>query len=173
MSTRYPYLIGLLVCVAVLGAAIFWFDIRQGLEPCPLCIFQRVAFFALGGVLLLATLHGPRGWGRRVYGVLGLIAAGIGAGIAGRHVWLQNLPEDKVPECGPGLEYLREAFPLSKVIETVLSGSGECADVQWQMFGLSMPAWTLIIFICFIIASLYFVVSSSPHSHRKARPETG
>lgn len=164
MSTRYPFLIGLLICIAVLVTAIYWFDIRQGLEPCPLCIFQRVAFIALGVVMLLATLHGPRGWGRRVYGLLGILAAGTGAAIAGRHVWLQNLPKDKVPECGPGLEYLRDTFPLSKVIETVLSGSGECADVQWQFLGLSMPAWTLVIFVCFVVAGCYFLFASTPHS---------
>jgi len=163
MRTRYPYLIGFLICIAVLGTAIFWFDIRQGLEPCPLCIFQRAAFMVLAAILLVATLHGPIGWGRRLYGLLSVLAAGTGAAIAARHVWLQNLPEDKVPECGPGLEYLVDAFPLSKVVETVLSGSGECADVQWQFLGFSMPAWTLVIFVCFIIAGLYFLFRSSPH----------
>jgi len=163
MRTRYPFLIGFLVCIAVLFTAIFWFDIQQGLEPCPLCIFQRVAFMALAGILFIATLHGPAGWGRRIYGLLSIFAAGTGAAIAARHVWLQNLPKDKVPECGPGLEYLVDAFPLSKVLETVLSGSGECADVQWQFLGFSMPEWTLAIFVCFIVAGFYFLLKSSPH----------
>ena len=166
MSTRRPFIIGLLICCAVLAAAIGWFDIYKKLEPCPLCIFQRVAFMALAVILLVASLHGPRGVGRRVYGFLGLLASGTGALIAGRHVWLQNLPPDKVPECGPGLEYLVSAFPMSKVIETVLSGSGECAEVSWRFLGLSMPAWTLVIFGAFIVASLYFLFSRYPRISR-------
>ncbi len=118
-----------------------------GLEACPLCIFQRVAFIAAGLVFLAAGLHGPRGVGARVYAVVGVAASGVGAGIAGRHVYIQNLPPDQVPSCGPGLDYLLDAFPLFEAIEMVFTGSGECAEINWSFLGLSMPGWALVWFI--------------------------
>ena len=88
-----------------------------------------------------------RAGARVAYGVLALLAATVGIGIAGRHVWLQHLPADEVPMCGPGLDYLLEALPISGVIRKVLTGSGECAKVDWQFLGLSMPEWSLLWFL--------------------------
>lgn len=145
-SFRAQCLAGFAVCVALLGYAVF-LQFHDFLEPCPLCIFQRVAFAGLGLALLLAGLHAPRGSaGRRAWGVLALLAAITGIGIAGRHVWLQHLPPDQVPMCGPGLAFLTEAMPLGSVIRTVLTGSGECAKVDWSFLGLSMPEWSLLWF---------------------------
>jgi disulfide bond formation protein DsbB len=139
-------LIGFLICAALIGFAIFS-QTQWGLQPCPLCIFQRIAFAALGVVLLVAGLHAPRGRGRAIYGVLALIPALIGAGIAARHVWITHLPADKVPECGPPLSFMMEASPLADVIRKVLTGSGECAKVDWTFLGMSMPAWSLLWFV--------------------------
>ncbi len=119
----------------------------QGYEACPLCIFQRVAFLAVGVVLLIAGLHAPLGKSARVYGLLGFLAAAVGAAIAIRHVYIQNLPPDAVPACGPGLEYMFDAFPLLEAVRMVFTGSGECADINWAFLGLSMPAWALIWFV--------------------------
>lgn len=146
-SFRAQCLLGFAVCAALLAYA-FYMQLQGGLVPCPLCIFQRIAFIATGTVFLAAGLHAPRGAvGQRVYGLLSLIAAGIGVGIAGRHVWLQHLPPDQVPSCGPGLDYLRELMPLTSVIRKVLTGSGECARVDWTMLGLSMAEWGLVWFL--------------------------
>jgi len=117
------------------------------LEPCPLCIFQRIATIALGIFFLLAAVHNPAGWGRAVYALLIGLAAAAGAGIAGRHVWLQNLPADEVPTCGPGLDYILDSFPLGDALRMVFTGSGECADIDWLFLGLTMPAWVLILFL--------------------------
>lgn len=115
------------------------------MEPCPLCVFQRMATIGLGIVFLLAALHDPSGrGGRRTYAVGVLIAAGTGIGVAGRHVWLQNLPPDKVPSCGPGFGYIIDSFPLADALKMIFTGSGECATVDWSFVGLSMPAWVLI-----------------------------
>lgn len=114
------------------------------LMPCPLCVFQRMAVIALGIVFLIASLHNPAGLGRRIYAVLVLLAAGAGVGVAGRHVWLQNLPADEVPSCGPGFDYIVESFPLSEALSLIFTGSGECASIDWQFLGLSMPAWVVI-----------------------------
>ncbi|MFO1424378.1 MAG: disulfide bond formation protein B [Candidatus Competibacteraceae bacterium] len=135
-----------LACAGGLGFA-YYAQFYLGLEPCPLCIFQRLALFALGVVFLLATVHNPNGSGARVYGVLiGLVAA-TGAGIAARHVWLQHLPPEQAPRCGPGLDYLLETLPLSETVREVLTGSGECAKVDWTLLGLSIPEWTLPLFL--------------------------
>lgn len=144
-SFRSQFLLGFVVCAGLLAYA-FYLQLHGGLEPCPLCIFQRVAFAALGVVFLVGALHAPVGNGRRVYGVFALLVAGIGAAIAGRHVWLQSLPPDQVPTCGPGLDYMLDAMPIAGVIRKVLTGSGECAKVDWSFLGLSMPAWTLVCF---------------------------
>lgn len=146
-SFRAQCLLGFAVCAALLGFALYT-QLRGGLQPCPLCIFQRIAFAALGLVFLVAGLHAPSGaGGRRAYGVLALLAAGLGMAIAGRHVWLQHLPPDQVPTCGPGLDYMLEAMPLSGVVRKVLTGSGECAKVDWTFLGLSMPEWSLLWFV--------------------------
>ena len=117
------------------------------LDACPLCILQRVAFVAAGLVFLVAGVHSPGGTGARVYAGLGVATAGIGAGIAARHVYIQQLPADLVPSCGPGLDYLLDAFPLFDALEKVFTSSGECAEVNWSFLGLSMPAWALVWFI--------------------------
>jgi disulfide bond formation protein DsbB len=145
-SFRTQFFAGVLVCAFLLGYALYA-QYRLFLDPCPLCIFQRVVFIVMGLVFLLGALHGPKGWGRKVYGVLVFVVAMIGVGIAGRHVWLQNLPADQVPACGPGLSYMLDAFPMSKTLSMVFTGSGECANVDWHFLGLTMPTWTLICYV--------------------------
>ena len=99
-------------------------------------------------MFLLGGLHAPRGpGGRKVYGLLVLAAAAVGAGIAGRHVWLQSLPPELAPSCGPPLSFMMETNPLTDVVRKVLTGSGECARVDWTFLGLSMPAWSLLWFV--------------------------
>ncbi|MAX33171.1 MAG: disulfide bond formation protein B [Halomonadaceae bacterium] len=146
-------LVGLGFCVLMMGVALFLEHV-MGLEPCPLCIFQRVAVMATALVLALAALHGPRGWGGIVYGVLGLLTVAAGIGLAGRHLWLQSLPPSEVPSCGPGLDYMLEILPLQKVLSMVLVGSGECAEVGGRLLGLSLPGWTLIGFVVLALSPL-------------------
>ncbi len=130
-------------CTLLLAYA-YYLQHFQGLEPCPLCIFQRVAVFALGAAFLLAALHNPGPTGARVYAALIGLVAVAGAGVAGRHVYIQSLPPGQVPECGATLDFLLEVFPLVDVVKQVLTASGECGKVDWQFIGLSMPVWVLI-----------------------------
>jgi disulfide bond formation protein DsbB len=154
-SFRAQYLLGFLACMALLGFALYM-EHFGGLRPCPLCTFQRAAFIVLGLVFLIGGLQAPRGaGGRRGYGVLGLIAASVGIAIAGRHVWLTYLPPDQVPACGPDLAYMMDAFPLGDVVRKVLTGSGECAKVDWTLLGMSMPEWSLLCFVVLAIWVLY------------------
>lgn len=142
-NPRTGNLAGFAACVGMMAFALYSQHFL-GLEPCPLCIFQRVAVIALGGLFLIAGIHGAGKGGSRIYAVLMALTALAGSGVSARHVWLQNLPPDQVPSCGPGLDFMLETFPLTEVLNMVLSGSGECAEVAWSLFGLSMPAWTLI-----------------------------
>lgn len=146
-SFRTQCLLGFAACCALIGFALYT-QFHDGLLPCPLCIFQRAAFAALGVVFLVAGLHAPAGQGaRRAYGALALLAGAVGAAIAGRHVWLQQLPPEQVPACGPGLDWMLETMPVAGVVRQVLTGSGECANVDWSLIGLSMPAWSLLWFL--------------------------
>jgi disulfide bond formation protein DsbB len=135
--------LGFAVCVALLGYA--WYaQAVLHLEPCPLCIFQRVGVAVVGVLFLLATLHHPRRWGAQVYGALLVAAALATMAVAARHLWIQHLPEGAVPACGATLSYMLDVFPISDVIRKVLTGSGECARITWTFLGLSMPGWLFI-----------------------------
>ncbi len=153
-NKRLLNLAGFLACVAMMGFALFSQHVLL-LDPCPLCIFQRVAVILLGLVLLVAALHDPGQRSARVYAVLiGIVAAG-GAAVAGWHVRLQNLPTDQVPSCGPGLGYIVDNFPLSEAISLIFKGSGECAEVTWRFLGLSMPTWVVISLLGLGIAGIW------------------
>lgn len=158
LRQRPLFLAAFLICVALMAAALTM-QYALKLDPCPLCSFQRLFVVALGGLFLVAALHNPGVTGRRVYGVLIVILGLLGMVVAGRHVWLQNLPEDQVPECGPGLEYLLDAFPLKEALSLVFRGSGECAEVQWVFLGLTIPGWTLVIFTAFTISGLLLIAT--------------
>jgi disulfide bond formation protein DsbB len=164
MNIRIPYLSGAVICAALLGYGLYLQHV-DGLDPCPLCVFQRVAFIALGVVFLLGALHGPGKTGAMVYAAFGALFAATGAGIAARHVWLQNLPADQVPACGPGLSYMLEQYAVMRMLEKVLSGSGECAEAGWKFLGLTIPGWSLL---WFVLLGL-FVVWLAWRSPRAAR----
>ena len=134
---------GFAICAALMGYALYAQYGPLNLEPCPLCTFQRGAMILLGVVFLLTALAAPRGIGARVFGLVGVIVAATGVGISSWHVHIQNLPPEKVPACGPGLDYMVSAFPFQEMIKMVFTGSGECHDINWTgPLGLSMPAWT-------------------------------
>jgi disulfide bond formation protein DsbB len=142
-SRRVLNFAGFAVCCGLMGFALFAQHVLL-LDPCPLCVFQRVAVISIGIIFLVAALHNPHGAGRIVYGVLLALAAGGGAAVAGRHAWLQQLPPDQVPSCGPGLDYMLDTLPFTEVLSNVFRGSGECAEIVWQFLGLSMPGWVLV-----------------------------
>jgi disulfide bond formation protein DsbB len=154
-SFRTAFAVAAVMCLALLGYA-YYAQYRLYLEPCPLCMLQRVAFWSLAVVLVLAALHNPRRVGRRVYASLALFAAGTGIALAARHVWMQHLPKDQVPACGGRLEFMLQAFPVTEVLRQVLTGSGECAEVDWTFAGLSMPEWTLAWFVLFALGAAYY-----------------
>ena len=153
MNTRSIFFLIGLVCAALLGVA-FYMEHVMGLEPCPLCWLQRIAFIAVAVVCLLAVIHNPGNIAARVYGGFLTVAAGAGVALAGRQLWLQSLPADQVPACGPSVEYMLDVLPLSEVFLTAIQGTGDCAEVVWRFLGLSIPGWTALFFVALAITGL-------------------
>jgi protein dithiol:quinone oxidoreductase len=164
MNARTGYAIGFLICAALLGFALY-LQYYEEQDPCPICILQRVAFIALAIIFLIGALHGPRRRGAIVYSTLLFVTAAVGASIAGRQVWLQHLPPDKVPACGPGLQYMLEQFPLSQALAKIFAGSGECAEAGWRFLGLTIADWSLVWFVLLALFAIVIAVRSAP-AHR-------
>ncbi|HEY2683481.1 MAG TPA: disulfide bond formation protein B [Steroidobacteraceae bacterium] len=143
MTARSGNILGFLACAALLGYA-YYAQYVMHLEPCPLCIFQRIGVFALGVAFLLGAIANAKSKGRYVIACLVGLAALVTVGIAGKHVYIQSLPAGSVPSCGASLDFMMKIFSVSEVIKKVLSGSGECAQITWRLLGLSMPGWVLI-----------------------------
>lgn len=158
--SQKAYLLGFLATVSLLLMGLY-LQYQMGLEPCPLCIMQRVVFMAIGIICLFGFIIKSNWFQKLASGIMFLLAA-IGAGIAGRQVWLQSLPADQVPVCGPGFDYMINNFPLGKALSMILTGSGECAEVQWRFLGLSIPGWSLVMFTGFMLAALYILFSKKP-----------
>ncbi len=142
---------GFLICGSSIAFAVLYLQGQLGLEPCPLCSATRLIILVQGILFLLAMLHNPRQLGQRAYAFTGVLIGLSGIAVSARHIWLQNLPASQVPECGPGLEYLLESFPLQDALKIILNGSGECADIQWQLLGLTIPEQTLALFSLLVL----------------------
>jgi disulfide bond formation protein DsbB len=157
-SRRLGNFLGLLVCAGLMAYALYLQYVLD-IEPCPLCMFQRVTVIAMGAVFLIAALHGPARAGAWMYAVLQLVLGGTGMGLALRHLWIQSLPADQVPACGMGIGYMFETLPFFDVIERTLKGSGECAKID-LVLGLSIPAWTLALFVALIMWAMLLAAKS-------------
>jgi disulfide bond formation protein DsbB len=157
ITSRAIFLAIFLACAGLMSFGLYLQHV-ENLEPCPLCILQRYAFALTGLIALAAALHGPRRIGAWIYGVLTIAAAGAGAVVAGRQTWLVHNPP-KVLDCGPGLEYMIESFPLSKVLPKVFRGEGDCAKVAWKFLGLSIPEWALVWFAILIALAVWAMLA--------------
>jgi len=154
LSRRQGFAAIAVTCAAAMGFALYA-QHGLGLEPCPLCIFQRVGIMATGGLAALVALINPQRLAAKLAGMLVALAALAGGAVSAWHVYLQHLPKDQVPACGPGLDFMLETLPLSQVLATVLKGSGECAEIGWTFLGQSMPFWTGLLFVALIAGVLW------------------
>ncbi|PWT88352.1 MAG: disulfide bond formation protein B [Proteobacteria bacterium] len=160
MNQRLYYAAPAVIIAALLGYG-YYLQYVQGLEPCPLCMVQRLFFYLLIATFVIAALHAPRRIGAWVYTAFAVLFAASGAATAGRQVWLQHLPADKVPQCGPDLMFMLENMPLSRTLQKLIQGSGECAKVDWTFLGLSIAEWSLIWFIALAVYALWFAARRS------------
>ena len=149
-------LAGFLVCTGLIAFALF-LQYFRGLEPCPLCMIQRVFFIALGFVFLVAAIAGPNGFFIRIYGVVATLLAVGGAGFAVRHVWLQWYPPE-MESCTADLFTQLQRLPFASVIEKALYATGDCARVDWTLLGLSIAEWSLLWFVALAVLSLVYLV---------------
>jgi len=149
---------GLFILMAAASASLMAFALylqhALGEHPCPLCITQRLFVIAIGVLALAAAVHNPAQTGRRVWSALTLLGAIGGGLVAARHVWIQHMPEDQVPACGPDLAYMFQAFPFQQAVKLLFMGDGNCAQIGWTLLGFSIPEWTLLAFAGFATASL-------------------
>lgn len=146
LSNRWLYLAGTLAIAVLFGAALYLqYVLHQ--EPCPLCMIQRFIFISMLVLFAIATLHNPGRTGAKIYGVLITLLALSGIGVASRHIWIQHLPKDEVPACGPGLDYMLDNFPMADVWKELMHGSGECAARGWTFLTLGIPEWSLIWYV--------------------------
>lgn len=145
---------GVAGAIVSLSIAYFYMERHLGLEACPLCLIDRAIVAVIGVIFLLALIFNPKRLGQRIFAGLALLFSGLGIAVCWRHLWLQSLPKDQLPECTPGLEYMLETFPLGETIRTIMTSAGECAEVQWTFMGLSIPTQTLLVFIGFALLSL-------------------
>lgn len=159
IQARVWFLFAALACFSMLAWALYKQHV-DFVDPCPLCILQRVAFLWVGVVGLLAAIHGPGKVGQWIYGMILVAGAAVGVFLAWRHVWLQNLPADQVPDCGMGLNYMLDTMPVLDALKEVLYGAGECAEVMWTFLGISIPGWSLIWFTLFILGTFGVLVFS-------------
>ena len=159
--TTYRNLQVFLVIMAIIGMsfALFYLQRHLGLSPCPLCIFQRVGLIVMGGFALISALFNPKSKVIRLLLWLGsLVGIGWATAVAARHVWLQHLPADQVPSCGPGLNYWLDTLPILQVFKEVFAGAGECASVDWTLMGLSIPEQSLILFSVLLIVHVLILM---------------
>lgn len=154
--------LGVLGAIISMCFAYFYLQKHVGLEACPLCLIDRGLVIAIGILFLLAVLHNPRTWGQKIYAAFVLLFSAMGIAVCWRHLWLQSLPPDQVPECSPGLDYMLEAFPIGDTIRIIFNSAGECAEIQWTFMGLSIPALTLLVFIGFALLSVIQIVRKQP-----------
>ncbi len=146
LSPRWLYLAGAVTVAALFGAALYLqYVLRE--EPCPLCMIQRVIFIVIGTLFFIAALHNAKQFGAKVYSVLIALFALGGVAVASRHIWLQHLPKDQVPACGPGLDYMLQHFPMAEVWQELMHGSGECAAKGWTFLTLGIPEWSLLWYV--------------------------
>lgn len=155
MNTRKYYLLSFIVSVLLLGAA-YYLQYVQGVKPCALCSLQRMVYYVIAFLSLLAVCTNPQRIWQRIMTAVLCLSALIGLLIASRHVWLQFFPPSDVG-CGPNLNFMLQNFPLSEVIKTLFYGSGYCALVTWRFLGLSMADWSLVFFSGFLALFLYLL----------------
>lgn len=152
MTYRRLNIFLVIMTLIAMAFALFFLQRYMGFSPCPLCVFQRIGIMVMGVFALLAVIINPKKtWSRLLLWLGSFLGILWSAGVAARHVWIQHLPADQVPSCGPGLDYWLDALPMQEVIHQVLSGSGECAVVEWRFLGLSIPEQSLILFVFLVL----------------------
>jgi protein dithiol:quinone oxidoreductase len=156
LSGRTGYLLGFFACFGLVTVALV-IQTHYHLEPCPLCISQRIVFMGLGLLFLIAAFIKPTSIFKKIFTLLQVLTAMGGAGVSIRHWYLQAHRESIIADCGVGFDYMFDNFPLQKALTLVFRGTGDCAAIDWTLLGLSIPQLALIAFISFAGYALYLI----------------
>ena len=143
-------------CAGLIGTA-YYMEYVLFLDPCPLCMVQRILVLLVGVLCFIAFIHNPKHRGQIRYAAGVLVVSILGAAAAGRHVWLQNLPSERIPECFPGIEFILANHPIMESLRIIFGGTGECAEIMWTLLGISIPGWTLIAFVAFCGTAIFLM----------------
>lgn len=155
------YLLGFVGCFGLVALAL-WIQTRYHLEPCPLCITQRICFMVLGVTFLIGAFVKPATIYAKISTLAQVLAALVGAGWASRHWWIQAHKESMIADCGVGFDYMFENFPLKKALTLVFKGTGDCATIDWTFLGLTIPQLSLIAFAVFAGYAIYLCKLGNP-----------
>jgi len=157
LSYRFISLYAFLLAVGLLGFAGFM-QLSMAMQPCPLCIMQRLIVAAIGLLFIAGIFHVPLSRNRKIYNGVILLFSILGILVSSRHIYLQHLPTGKAPTCGPGFNFLFQNLPTTDAIKMMFMGSGECSEVHWHFLGLTIPEWTFIFFIIFAGLAIYQMI---------------
>ena len=150
-----------LVSALLLGCG-YYLQYFENQDPCPLCLVQRAFYYLVLVTFAVAAVHDPA---KRTVNATYCVAAAVfalgGAAVAARHVWLQHLPADQVPACGPDLYFMLENLPLARTLEKLFMSTGQCAEVNWRLLGLSIAEWSLAWFVALTLYALWLALQGS------------
>ncbi|CAN5240676.1 disulfide bond formation protein B [soil metagenome] len=150
-------LIGFILASLAIIVSIF-LQLHYHIDPCPLCIVQRLLMVFIAVLFLIATLHTPQPLGRRVFGGVLCLLSLAGVAISGWQVWLQHLPPDKAPACGASLDYMLHNLPFYEMVQLVLKGTADCARVNWSFLGISMAQMAVAVFILLALIAATHII---------------
>ena len=162
LKGKNGYLLGFVACFGTVALALF-IQAQYHLEPCPLCISQRIVFMVLGVLFLIAAFVPPATILKKALTALQVLTTFVGAGVAIRHWYLQANKESMIADCGVGFDYMFENFPLEKAFKLLFRGTGDCAAIDWTLLGLTLPQLALISFVGFALYSIYLLKLNAYH----------
>ena len=150
------YIIGGVACFATVALALV-IQTKYNLEPCPLCITQRMFFMGLGVLFLIGAFIKPASLMQKIFAALQVLTALAGAGWAIRHWYLQAHKGEIIADCGVGFDYMFDNFPLKKMFTLIFKGTGDCAAIDWTFLGLTLPQLALITFAGFAAYAVWLL----------------
>lgn len=154
LSIRGMSFIGFLFCIFLMLVA-WYLQAYKGFKPCPLCVTQRFFILLMAVFFMIGALHQPKEIFRRCYYFICVVISLGGIAVAARHIWLQNLPPDRVPACGADINFILQNLPFIDAMKAIFAGSGECAKVNWHFLGMTIPELTMIAFIMMLSLSIW------------------
>lgn len=124
------------------------------LNPCHLCMMQRLAFLLIGLAFLLDAAFFPQSvWGSWLMKFLKYASIFFGIGLAARHLYIQSLPLEKAPKCGLDFWATLEHKGYLEGLWQSMQGTGSCAAKD-TFLGLTIPTWSMMGFLVLLVIAV-------------------